>query len=734
MGLLCGVETAAAEISAAQTDKETLITAQHMASDQNTGVVTATGKVEIARNGYILHADKVTYNQTTDVMRAEGHVVMLTPSGEVEFADAEEITGDMKQAFVQNLGILFPDNSRMTARIAQRYDGRYLVADRGTYTACNVCKEDPNTPPLWQVQARQVVHDNVEHNIYYHDATVEFAGVPLIYTPYMSTPDPTVDRRQGFLTPTPGITPTLGPYVKVPYYFDISPDADATIAPTFSREDQVQFGGTVRKRFAEGSLAAVGSFTHADLISDTGIDEGKQWRGHLFAHALTDIDNVWRAGSDVQFTSDKSYLQRYHYSSTDTLTNRAYLEGFKGRDYAVVNSYYFQDLRAGTQAVQPFVLPQANFSALGEPGKTWGGRWSVGGDMLTTARDNSGEVPAQQGPSTRRLALNTGWERQFMSDTGLVTNLSGLARAHSYWADNVVNPDGSGDHFNTVLFTRTFEQANSTVRYPMGRSGDGYQQVLEPLVALTAAPTVHVSAKQPIEDSVGVQFDETNLFTPNRFTGYDLIEGGSRATYGLRHAITGDNGARVEMFGGQSYSFASNDAFPTESGLRSQTSDYVGRIDVRPNEWISGNYGFRLDHTTLTPQRQDALLSVGAPIFRPQVRYLSGYVTDTLGKVVNNEEINFGFSSSFAKYWQVTGAHTQAFSPQPGPRTSSVGVSYTDECYIFSLGVSHDNTNRIDIQSGTSVMFHMFLRNVGGLHTDSFTPTESSFPTQFRQY
>src|ERR1700722_14571842 len=77
---------------------ETLITAAHMSSDQETGILTAEGHVEISRSGYILHADKVTYDQNTGVMHAEGHVAMLTPEGDVEYANQEDVTGDMKQA------------------------------------------------------------------------------------------------------------------------------------------------------------------------------------------------------------------------------------------------------------------------------------------------------------------------------------------------------------------------------------------------------------------------------------------------------------------------------------------------------------------------------------------------------------------------------------------------------------------------------------------------------------
>jgi LPS-assembly protein len=713
--------------------KETLISAKQMTSDQTTGIVTAMGHVEIMHGDYILHADKVTYNQKTGVMRAEGHVALLAPTGEVQFADQEEITGDMRQAFAENIGILFPDSSRLSANVSQRYEGRWMVANKGIYTACNVCKENPDQPPLWQLRGDTIVHDNVEHDIYYHDATVDFAGLPVFYTPYLSMPDPTVDRRQGFLMPTPGVNPNIGSFVKVPYYFDISADKDAILAPTFSTKDALQLGGEYRERFDQGMLQFDGSFTHADLISDTGADEGYQWRGDLFGKFIYDINNVWRAGTDVAFASDKSYLERYNIpGGGDELTNRVYLEGFQGRDYGNITSYYFEDLRPGPEPVEPLVLPQATFNALGEPGQAFGGRWSLDGGMLATERNNSGQALAEQGPDTRRLSLDGGWERRFVSNTGLVTTLSGLLRTDAYSADNVINPVTNAV-YNNVLFARQFEQANVVTSYPIGRRGDGYDQMIEPIVAFTGAPVVHTRADQPIEDSLDVEFDETNLFSPNRYTGTDLIEGGSRATYGLRHDITTDDGMRVDIFGGQSYDFSRNN-FTDLTGLEDKISDYVGRIDFIPAKWLSINYGARLSHDDFSPQQQDATLTFGAPIFRPSLQYISAYQLDPTTNLIDQlEQGTFGFTSNFAKYWTLSGSHTQAFEPQPGPRNSTMTLNYGDECLMAGVTATYTDTDRLDVSSGFSVIFHIYLRNIGGIHDDSGGPAVS-YPAQFRQY
>jgi LPS-assembly protein len=727
LALLCGLapKALAADggIMLAPTSKgqePTLLQADQMAYDQNTNIIVATGHVEVAQGLQVLHADKIIFDQNRNVITAKGHIAVLQASGEVMFADEAELTGDLKQGFVEKVRVLFPDNSRLAAQDAQRYEGRYLIADRGVYTACNLCAENPEKPPLWQLKGVRVTHDNEAHDVIYRDATLEFDGIPTLYSPYFSHPDSTVKRRQGFLTPSGGFNSQVGTFARVPYYFDLAPNSDLTLSPIFSTNDHLQLTSEWRHRFENGTMLWNGSFTHTDLVNDVGVDEGQQWRGHLFGTTIFALDKDWRAGTNVAFTSDKSYLRRYNISSEDTLTNRGYVEGFKRRNYAVSNLYYFQDLRPGAQLSQPFVTPDMRFNALGEPGQTLGGRWSLNGGLLVTSRDRSAD-PTKQGPDTRRLSFDAGWERQFVSTTGFLTDISGFARTDGYWADNVPDPNvPTGSGFSKITDIRQFAQGDVTVRYPLGRHGDGYQQILEPIALLSVAPNSSNAQKLPNEDSLDVEFDETNLFAPNRFTGIDRLEGGVRTAYGLRHSLTGDNGARIEMLGGQVFRLKRDDNFPDGSGLRDQFSDYVGRVDFSPAEWLDANYGFRIDRKELNFRRQEAQLSAGVKEFRPFINYLLANQTEaTTGVADHLEEGTAGFTSHFAKYYTLTAMHRYAFLPSPGPRLTAVEIAYQDECFQLGLTAQRSNTDRADINSGTSVMFHFYLKNIGGIHTDS---------------
>src|SRR3546814_14862546 len=93
-----------------------------------------------------------------------------------------------------------PDNSRLIANSGVRREGSMEV-ERAIYSPCNLCAEDPRRAPIWQIRAVRVIHDEENKNIIYRDAFLDIFGIPVAYTPYFSHPDPSVERRSGFLFP-----------------------------------------------------------------------------------------------------------------------------------------------------------------------------------------------------------------------------------------------------------------------------------------------------------------------------------------------------------------------------------------------------------------------------------------------------------------------------------------------------------------------------------------------------
>ena len=697
-----GLRTAAA---APLGDRPVLLSADQMVYDDDLGIVTATGHVEMSQDGRILLADVVNYSDRTNVATASGNVSVLEPDGQVIFGDYVELSDEMRQAFIANARILLQDNSRIAGQEGERVDGRYTRLTKVVYSPCDLCKDDPTRAPLWQIRASRVTHDSETHDITYRNAFLEMMGIPIAWMPYFTHPDPTVDRRSGFLFPGGGASSDLGTYARIYYFFDIDPDKDFTLEVTPSEKDKLLLGGRYRQRFTDGSMEINAAGTHAERIDTDG--PKKEFRGYLLANGRFDLSPAWRSGFNLRRTTDNTFLRRYNYSGDDLLTSRAYVEQFKARDYLSFNAYSFQDLRPGVTEEEPEVVPLITYSAMGEPNDLFGGRWAIDANFLSLFRNH--------GTDTRRWSFETNWDRQFISNWGLVTDLWARARADLYWVNNLYQP--SYNRLTDTARLRGFVQSQMTMSYPLvANVGEQVSWLIEPKAAFTAAPPPANGTRIPNEDSLDVELDPSNIFEPSRFPGYDRLEGGQRVTYGLKTGFYGfPGGGYGSVFAGQSFRLQKANDFPNGSGLEEQRSDLVGRIDLAPSPWLDLSYGVQLDDRNQKPLRHDAFLSAGPSIFRVNADYLFISKNAVPGVVapVSRKEVTIGAISQLTQYWSVGGSHRRDLAPGGGPIATNLALTYQDECLTFQLVAQRDFTRRTGLKTGNSIYFRLLFKNLG---------------------
>jgi len=72
-----------------------------------------------------------------------------------------------------------------------------------------------------------------------------FLGTPIFYSPYLSFPLHQ-ERKSGFITPHYGSTNTGGAEITIPYYWNIAPNRDATLAPRIMTRRGVLVNGEFR--------------------------------------------------------------------------------------------------------------------------------------------------------------------------------------------------------------------------------------------------------------------------------------------------------------------------------------------------------------------------------------------------------------------------------------------------------------------------------------------------------
>ncbi|HYL33531.1 MAG TPA: LPS assembly protein LptD [Stellaceae bacterium] len=698
-------------------NKPVLFQADQVEYDQDLGLTVARGHVELDQVDQILLADTVTYNQRTDTVTASGHVSLLQPSGDIVFSDYMELHDDMREGFIKDIRILLSDGSRLAANTGRRVEGNRTEMRRGVYSPCELCADDPTKPPVWQIKAARVVHDKQQQIIEYHDATMEVDGWPIFYTPYFSHPDPSVKRASGFLPPVVGAGGTLGFHVMQPYFWAIGPDKDLTIRPMVTQNAGDVLDQEYRQAWGFGQIDLEGSIEAGDVQVQTNplgvpatTNSATSIRGHLFGTGNFALNQNWRTGFDVQRVSDQAYLLKYHFPQpTNFLTSQVFAEDFGPRSYGNISAYSFQSLNSLVgDGIQPIVAPIATYDWT-SPADPIGGRLELSGNVLNLERHN--------GPDIRRVSAKSEWRLPFDGPLGDRYQFSVSLRGDGYDSDNVQSTQNE-QVLHSGTAGRAFPQAALLWRYPWVRHDGVTSEVIEPMAGLIAAPNGGNPALIPNEDSEGFEFDETSLFRPDRFPGYDRVDSGQRVDYGLHAGLYNAEYGSTSALIGQSYRFEKSSPFDIGSGLENQRSDVVGGLLLSPSTFLDLYYRMRLDHATLAMRRQETGFSMGPTNLHVSGSFISFKSIPGLTSPLEiGDQISVAVNAALTQYWFLGVHDTRNISQGGNTLYSGVDLTYRDDCFAVTTSLQQSGVQLGDVHPGISVLVTFVFKNLGEVGT-----------------
>lgn len=685
-------------------DEPVFFTADEVEYDSNTGVVTARGHIEAWQGERVLRAETMTYDRSTGRMTATGNVVLIEPDGQTLFADTAELTDEMRNGVLEGMRAQLADNGRLVANGARRTDANITEMSRAVYSTCNLCREDPTRPPLWQLRARTARHDKLAQRMSYRDVTMQLAGVPIFYIPALWHADPTAKRQSGLLIPTFGKSSGLGAFISIPYYWVIDDQSDLTIAPMFSAEQYPMLALDYRHRFNNGEFRASGSGTYDR--------EERQWKGHIFSSGMFALDEVWRYGFGLNRASDDEYLRRYRISYDRVLTSQAFAEGFgiNGIEgaYARLDTRVYQGLRSSIddEALIPFVLPRLYVDYAGPTG--WrNSRAGIDAGFFALTRGS--------GTDTRRLATRLGWEMPLRGAWGEQMTIATRLDLLAYQANDL---DRSPNYYNvsSAGSTRAHPQVAFTWSWPWARSdGTTGSQIIEPIVQIVAGPNTGTGRnRRPNEDSLDLEFTDANLFGFNKFPGRDKLEGGVRANVGL-HGAWYAGSTVIDGLIGQSFRTHRDDTFAKGSGLENRASDVVARLTLIPTPWMDLTWRGRFDDKSGTRRLMDTVATVGPEQFRASLGYLYTAPSPYLSPHQERSEIALGFSSKIGN-WRLAGSARRDIETRHMVR-SDLAIGYEDECFIFDVRYQRRFTvideGRGPDNGDTALLFRLVFKTVG---------------------
>lgn len=679
-------------------------TAGDIRYDEPSATVIATGRVEAWQGDRVMQADRVTFNRATGIATAEGNVVLLEPDGQVLFADRAQLNQDFSEGIAQGMQGLLADNGRLAATAARRREGRLTEMFNSVYTTCDPCAADPMRAPLWQITAPRAQHDQQQHLVEYWNPTLQMAGIPVFWMPYLSHPDPTVKRASGILPPLIGQSRGLGAFFSLPYYHVIDAQSDATIEPIITSKERAVLAGEYRRRFDSGYLTFRGSGTY---------DSNDNWRGHILGASRFTLDDTWRAGFDLARVSDISYLRNYRFGSPRYLTTRPFAEGFWGRSYALVEAISYQGLSVVDSTTgMPEVLPRMMFDHVG-PLDSWGGRLRFDFGGFSVFRN--------PGTDTQRMGGRVGWSSEVADATGGRWSFGTRVDTYAYnYSDFPRGNDPLTNGSQPIIQPQLF----GMWRLPLFRSYGSATHLVEPIVQLVGAPNA-TRGHHPNEDSMDVEFTDANLFALNRFPGRDMLEGGLRMNYGVRNTLFLQGGTSLETMLGQSVRAHKDDTFDANSGLAGRASDIVARVSADLTPWLGISYRARSASDQLRQTFSDLSTRVGMEPFWVSGSYVLIPPSATANRPTQREEVgamaSIGpFRGTSFDHWR--GIASAYYDLQQSTFVATVfGAVYEDECFIFNVRYLRSFTNpALQAEGGTTLLFQLTFKTVGEVGFSAF--------------
>lgn len=706
--------------------------AQTVGEDRENNLIIARGSVQGRYRGRTIRADEIIYNTKSGLVTARGHAQIINPDGTVQYADEIALDEDLRAGVATGFAARLERDYKVTAASAVRRSENVNELNRAIFTPCEICTPDGKPKqPSFDIMAEKVVQDRANRVVYYRNATVRLFGIPVLYAPVFWHPDPSAEAASGLLMPQVEFDRARGGSYTQPYLWVISPSADLTIAPQFNTNVHPMLQGDYRQRFWSGELSARWGYTYERDFDNEGDKFGDaESRGYVLADGRFAIDRAWRWGFAAEFASDDTFFDRYSVDGVNTrglflndsrrLLSQVYTVRQTERSYLSIAALNFQSLRFETDPLNPAIRRPEDDDALPVIAPLIEGRWEPEGEILGGRLRVHGSAvaierreqfldpfaPRIDGVDSRRASIEADWRSSFTTSGGVRLEPFLTARADSYSLTDL--PLGLDDESDS----RANVTAGVDIRYPLFRRFGDTTVVLEPMAQLAISPESDLNPLIPNEDSLVLEIDETNIFRPDRFPGFDLYEGGARMTVGGQATWRWGEGFReARVFLGRTFRAEPELAFPSESGFRNESSDWVVAGSVTPLDGVTAWTRARIDDSG-DVRRAEIAADWTTTRASGHIRYLVDEADAFDPTRLRREEIETGGEFLVTSNWGFTfRGHYDVRDDKW--RRSELGLLYQDECLRLELVYERNDTRVGALRPSESVFLRLNLATLG---------------------
>jgi LPS-assembly protein len=399
------------------------------------------------------------------------------------------------------------------------------------------------------------------------NAILEFKGLPVLYTPYIDF-SLNKNRKSGFLSSTFGTTSQSGFEFRVPYYFNISPNMDATLTARYLGKRGPLADGEFR--YLTENYSGFNQLQYMNHDQSSGQDN----RYYVKLDHQHKFNNGWSASYNFQKVSDDTYFSdlatMIQVTSVVNLPQRANINyaGETWKFNALTEKY--QTLTNASNS--PYQrLPQLNLS----------GRKDFDSYILDFKsqwayfdRDEKFTYGLNEKPTGSRLSITPGISVPFTETYGYIKpKLSANVRSYNLNNSNI----GNKDIFTPIVSVDSGMYFDRTVNL----QNQNFTNTLEPRLFYVYIPYKDQSAL-PNFDTGLADLNMQTLFSENQYNGQDRINDANQLTASITSKFIDKNGKeRLSGILAQRYYFEDRKIFGAELNAKKANSDIFMGATVR---------------------------------------------------------------------------------------------------------------------------------------------------------
>ena len=501
---------------------------------------------------------------------------------------------------------------------------------KAVFTTCNT---ENKKCPGWEIQSEEFTHDKINKVFEYKNSWLKIFDKKVLYFPFFSHPDPSVERKSGFLTPVYGSSNNFGSWINIPYFKVINEEKDLTFNPRIYADDKIILQSEYRQ-----------AFENSNLISDFSFNnDGKNTNTHLFAKIDGNLNSKTKFDFKYQDVTNDNYLKIHNLSnSSPIIENESLLttqfkitKNIDDNTNLDTSFTVYEDLSKRDSDRFQYILPNFTYTKNITIPNSYNGNYK----FISSGFQKNYDTNKYESLLINDFLFES---NNIISESGLLNNYDLLIKNFNSYTENSSSYTEKEDYevFGSILLKTSF---------PLKKVNEYSQNYLKPIMAIRYSPnnTKNISDKD-------VRLNYNNIFSLNRIGTNEIVEGGKSVSLGLEYEKRNLLDKKIIGFNiANSISGKKNNNLPTKSKLNETRSDFVGSLSYNPNDILNFDYNFSYDNNLDGSNYDSVSASINVNNFVTNFNFISEdgeignneIITNTTTFKLNNEN-NLKFKTS----------------------------------------------------------------------------------------